>query len=192
MNEEFIIAKTFSMSFVSLPNEELEALAAILRRKDVHKGEIVVKEGDVVRDIIYIQSGLLRQYYYKDDRDITEHFGCEKQGALCIMSLFREEPTKLIVEALENGVIYFIPYAKLIEISQKYHLLAIFLRKMLEASLIISQEKADSWRFETARERYNRFLTEFPEAAKRASINHIASYLLMTPESLSRVRAGVL
>jgi len=192
MNEEFIIAKTFSMSFVSLTNEELEALAAILRRKDVHKGEIVVKEGDVVRDIIYIQSGLLRQYYYKDDRDITEHFGCEKQGAMCIMSLFREEPTKLIVEALENGVIYFIPYAKLIGISQKYHLLAIFLRKMLEASLIISQEKADSWRFETARERYNRFLTEFPEAAKRASINHIASYLLMTPESLSRVRAGVL
>jgi len=192
MNEEFIIAKTFSMSFVSLPNEELEALAAILRRKDVYKGEIVVKEGDVVRDIIYIQSGLLRQYYYKDDRDITEHFACEKQGALCIISLFRQEATKLIVEALESGVIYFIPYAKLIEISQKYPLLAIFLRKMLEASLIISQEKADSWRFETARERYNRFVVEFPEAARRASINHIASYLLMTPESLSRVRAGVL
>lgn len=192
MNEEITIAKTLTESFVTLSNQELEALAAILKRKDVYRGEIVVKEGDVVKDIIYIQSGLLRQFYYKDDRDITEHFGCEKQGALCIISLFREEPTKLIVEALEKGVIYFMPYARLIEIADKYPNLAIFLRKLLEYSLIVSQEKADSWRFETAKERYNRFLVEFPEAARRASINHIASYLLMTPESLSRVRAGVL
>ena len=51
---------------------------------------------------------------------------------------------------------------------------------------MLSQEKADSWRFESARKRYLRFQQEYPEAAKRASVNHIASYLLMTPESLSR------
>ena len=50
---------------------------------------------------------------------------------------------------------------------------------------MLSQEKADSWRFESARKRYLRFQQEYPEAAKRASVNHIASYLLMTPESLS-------
>ena len=64
--------------------------------------------------------------------------------------------------------------------------------KILEWALMLSQEKADSWRFESARKRYLRFQQEYPEAAKRASVNHIASYLLMTPESLSRVRAGVL
>lgn len=192
MNEALDIAKSLTENLVPLPLTELEALAAIMKRKEVRKGEILVKEGEIVKDIIYIQSGLLRQFYYKDERDITEHFGCETQGALCIISLFRQEPTTLIVEALENAVVYLIPYASLIEIAEKYRSLAIFLRKLLEYSLIISQEKADSWRFETARERYNRFLMEFPEAAKRASINHIASYLLMTPESLSRVRAGAL
>ena len=65
-------------------------------------------------------------------------------------------------------------------------------QKILEWALMLSQEKADSWRFESARKRYLRFQQEYPEAAKRASVNHIASYLLMTPESLSRVRAGVL
>ncbi|HKM44979.1 MAG TPA: hypothetical protein VJY12_05915 [Dysgonamonadaceae bacterium] len=58
--------------------------------------------------------------------------------------------------------------------------------------LIVSQQKADSWRFESSHERYERFLIEYPEVAKRASIDHIASYLLMAPETLSRVRAGVL
>jgi hypothetical protein len=62
----------------------------------------------------------------------------------------------------------------------------------LEGSLMLSQYKADSWRFETSRERYARFVRDYPEIARRASVNHIASYLLMTPESLSRVRAGVL
>lgn len=192
MTAELNIAKNLSENIVFLPTEELEALASILKRKDVYKGETIFKEGEIVKDIIYVQSGLLRQFYFKEERDITEHFACENQGALCIISIFKEVPTKLIVEALEKGVIYFMSYVRLIEIAEKYPLLAVFLRRLLEYSLIVSQEKADSWRFETARERYNRFLVEFPEAAKRASINHIASYLLMTPESLSRVRAGAL
>ena len=52
--------------------------------------------------------------------------------------------------------------------------------------------KADSWRFESARERYNLLLETHPEIIKRAPLAHIASYLLMTPETLSRVRSGVL
>jgi CRP-like cAMP-binding protein len=63
---------------------------------------------------------------------------------------------------------------------------------MMERKLVISQRKADSWRFESSHERYERFCREYPAIAVRASIAHIASYLLMTPETLSRVRAGVL
>ena len=62
----------------------------------------------------------------------------------------------------------------------------------LEYSLIVSQVKADSWRFETARERYNMLMHTHPEVIKRAPLSHIASYLLMTPETLSRVRSGIL
>ena len=58
--------------------------------------------------------------------------------------------------------------------------------------LIVSQVKADSWRFESARERYNLLLETHPEIIKRAPLAYIASYLLMTPETLSRVRSGVL
>jgi len=192
MTEAFDTAKKLTENTVKLPAEEIEALASILIRKEVHKGEMILREGMIATDFYYIESGLIRQFYFKGERDITEHFACENQFAVCILSLFRQEPTKLIVEALENGIMYLIPYYKLVELSEKSTLLATFLRKMFEESLCISQDKADSWRFETARERYNRFLTEFPQASKRASINHIASYLLMTPESLSRVRAGAL
>ena len=192
MKEEIKIATTISNSLHKLDKKELELLALIIKQQEVDKGELLLKEGEIAKNIYWIGSGMLRQFYYKDGRDITEHFACEGQGVLCITSIFKKEGSKLMVEALEKGTIFKIPYDKLIKLSEKNIQIAGLLRKLLERSLIVSQEKADSWRYEKVRERYERFLNEYPDVAKRASINHIASYLLMTPESLSRVRAGFL
>ena len=99
------------------------------------------------------------------------------------------KPTELMIEALEPTVYHRVSIQGLedllptsLPISRLYH-------KILEYDLIVSQWKADSWRFETAKERYIRFQRDFPEAAQRASVAHIASYLLMSPETLSRLRA---
>ncbi len=63
-------------------------------------------------------------------------------------------------------------------------------RKILEHVAISSQEHADSQRFENAAERYERLLREKPEIILRAPMVHIASFLQMTPETLSRVRGA--
>ena len=89
-----------------------------------------------------------------------------------------------MIEAIEPTVVYDIPYTGLQELFVSYSSIAQLYKKILEWGLMVSQNKADSWRFETAKERYKRFLKDFPEAAKRAPISHIASYLLMTPETL--------
>ena len=96
-----------------------------------------------------------------------------------------------MMQALEPSELYLIPYASLVDLSLQYRGIAEWLRHFLENNLILHQVKADSWRFESARERYERFLREFPTVANRASVNDMASYLLMTPESLSRVRTAV-
>lgn len=72
-----------------------------------------------------------------------------------------------MIEALEKSVVYYTPYNQLIGLSEKYAGINTYIRRLLEFALIISQIKADSWRFETARERYNRFVTEFPEVYTR-------------------------
>jgi CRP-like cAMP-binding protein len=66
-----------------------------------------------------------------------------------------------------------------------------FYMAMLQEALIISQQKSDASRFESARQRYIRLLNEHPEIVKRASMNQIASYLVMTPETLSRIRSAL-
>ncbi|MBP6065422.1 cyclic nucleotide-binding domain-containing protein [Bacteroides sp.] len=160
--------------------------------KELQKGELSLNEGEVCHEMIFVGKGMLRQFYYKNGKDVTEHFSYEGCIVMCIESLLKQEPTRLMVEALEASTIYLLPYKTLLNLVETSVEINLFYRKVLEYSLIVSQIKADSWRFETARERYHLLQKHHPEIIKRAPLSHIASYLLMTPETLSRVRAGVL
>ena len=150
-----------------------------------------MNEGDVCKQIGFVQKGLVRQYYYKNKKEFTEHFSCEGDVFICIESFLRQVPSRLIVEALENTVIYGLPHDEVLALGAECYEIEVLYRGLLENSLILSQVKMDMFRMETANERYNRLLREQPEIVKRAPLSHIASYLLMTPETLSRVRANI-
>ena len=110
----------------------------------------------------------------------------------CIESFLKQEPSRLIVEALENTTLYAIPYDDLNNLMVRSQEISMLYRKILEHVAISSQEHADSQRFENATERYERLLREKPEIVLRAPMVHIASFLQMTPETLSRVRNGTM
>ena len=172
--------------------ESRRLIEEILVRKDCEKGEILLAEGQVSHSILIVGKGMIRQFYYKNGKDVTEHFSYEGCIAMCIESMLKQEPTRLLIEALEDGTTYLLNYNRLTALAEASWEVNMFYRKTLEYSLIQSQVKADSWRFETARERYIHLMQAQPEVIKRAPLSHIASYLLMTPETLSRVRSGIL
>ncbi len=178
--------------YPGMNSEGRRQIEGILVRQDITKGEIILDEGQISHDILLVGKGMVRQFYYKNGKDVTEHFSYEGCIVMCIESLLKQEPTRLMIEALEDGTLYQLNYNKLMLLAETSWEVNMFYRKMLEFSLITSQVKADSWRFETARERYNNLMQAQPEVIKRAPLSHIASYLLMTPETLSRVRSGVL
>ncbi len=178
--------------FPEMTEEGRLLLENILICKEIQKGELILNEGEICHDIIFVGKGMLRQFYYKNGKDVTEHFSYEGCTVMCIESLLKQEPTRLMVEALETSTIYLLPYHTLLNLIERSAEINLFYRRVLEYSLIVSQVKADSWRFETARERYHLLQKNHPEIIKRAPLSHIASYLLMTPETLSRVRAGIL
>ena len=187
-----IINETVNQRFPEMSTESRDLLCTIITRREMEKGELLLKEGQVSRYFVVVAKGMVRQFYYKNGKDVTEHFSYEGDIVICIESVLQQEPTHLMIEALEAGTLYLIPADQLLKLSKESWEINMFYRKMLEYSLIVSQKKADSWRFETARERYLRLMEVQPEVIKRAPLAHIASYLLMTPETLSRVRAGAL
>ncbi len=172
--------------------EGRKLLEEIMIRKEYKKGDLLLQEGEISHNLIIVGKGMVRQFYYKNKKDVTEHFSYEGCIVICIESTLKREPTRLMVEALEDCIVYEVPYNKFMTLTEISWEINLFYRKILEFSLIVSQVKADAWRFETAHERYIRLMNTHPEVVKRAPMAHIASYLLMTPETLSRVRSGVL
>ena len=186
------IARELARKYSTMTHDELDLLESILVPMKFAKGAMVLNEGEVCKNIYYIDKGLLRQFYYKNDKELTEHLGVENTIVMCIESLFREEPTHLLVEALEPTIIYALPKQRLEQVALHNVNIQILYRKILEESLILSQVHADLVRVESAQDRYKKLCKLMPQVVLRAPLVYIASYLQMTPETLSRVRAASL
>lgn len=183
------VARELARKYSTMTHDELDVLESVLIPLKYHKGEKILNEGEQCMSIMYIEKGLVRQFYFKNGKEVTEHMANEGNIVMCIESLFKEEPTYLQVEALEPTVIYHLPKKRLEEVALHNVNIQILYRKILEESLIQSQIHADLVRFETAENRYRRMLKLSPQVALRAPLLYIASYLQMTPETLSRVRS---
>lgn len=189
MENALVVARKIAEMVYPLREESIVKFASILIRRKLFKGDKFLDSGEVCDQLGYVESGLIRQYYFKNKRELTEHFASEGNIFICIESFLCQRPANLLAEALEDSVIYGIPHDPLLELCATDYEIAVLYRKILEDSLILSQRKADSFRFETSRQRYERLMRENPYIVQRAPLNYVASYLLMTPETLSRVRA---
>ena len=186
------IARELARKYSTMTHEEIDTLESILVPMKFAKGEIILNEGEICKNIYYIDTGLIRQYYFKNEKEVTEHIGDDHTIFMCIESLFKEEPTKLQVEAIEASQIYALPKAELEKVALHNVNIQMLYRKILEESLIISQVHADLVRFESAQNRYKRMCKLSPQVVLRAPLVYIANYLQMTPETLSRVRSTAL
>jgi CRP-like cAMP-binding protein len=175
-----------------MTHDELDLLESILVAKKYAKNEKILTEGEVCENIYWIVKGLVRQFYYKNGKELTEYMATENNVCMCIESLFLEQPTRLQIMAIEPTILYCLPKAKLEAVAMKSVNIQILYRKILEESLILSQVHADMLRFESAIDRYQKLVKRSPQLVLRAPLVYIASYLQMTPETLSRVRTQTL
>lgn len=186
------IARELARKYSTMTLEELDELESILVPMHFNKGKTILSQGEVCQNIYYIHTGLVRQFYMKNNKEVTEHLGVDGSIFMSIQSLFKEIPTEQQITAIENTIIFALPKRRLEQVALHNNNIQILYRKILEESLILSQVHADLVRFETAHDRYTRFCKMMPQVALRAPLVYIASYLQMTPETLSRVRSQVL
>lgn len=186
------VARELARRYSTMTHEELDLLESILVPLKFAKNEMILREGETCTNIYWVVKGLVRQYYYKNGKELTEYMASENTIVMCIESLFREQPTHLQIKALEPTIMIALPKAELEAVAMKSVNIQILFRKILEESLILSQHHADMLRFESAQDRYAKLVKNQPQLVLRAPLVYIASYLQMTPETLSRVRTAAL
>ena len=129
---------------VLLERESIHAMADILVCRKYKKGEIILNEGEVCECMRYIEKGMTRQFYFKYDKDVTEHIGYEGGMIICLESYLKQKPTRIMIEALEPTVLWEIKKDDIERLSMEHSDIGVLYRKFFEYSLIDSQIKADT------------------------------------------------
>ncbi len=176
--------------FQPIPEPARSAFVAAWRPMTFPKGHFLVREGSVCHHIYFISRGVARIYYHKQEREVTEWLALDGSFFFSIRSFFERVPTHLIIQLLEPSELYAIHHDDLMRLADQHHAVEKHLRQMMTRSLLLSQQRMESIQFETAQQRYERLIRDRPDIVQRVSLGHIASFLGITQETLSRIRAG--
>lgn len=174
--------------FMHLDAELRDDLASKISIRQALRGEILIEEGKICDHQFFIRKGALRGFHYHNGKEITSWFGFENDFGTSTYSFVSRKPGLEIVEAIENSILFSITYDDLDAIYHKYPEFNYVGRLLTEKYYINLMERTLCLQFQSAKENYEQLVVNCPHILQRASLGHIASYLGISQETLSRIR----
>ncbi len=172
-----------------LSSDARESLEKTLQKVVIEKEEFILREGQVCHRLFFIEAGCFRGYYHKDGKEITHWFGFEKDIVTSFNSFINKTASIEHIQALETSVCWSISYNELYQLYDDFPEVERLGRITCEQYYIKLEDRYVNAQFQTATERYNKMLANTPHILQRIPLGHIASYLGISQETLSRIRA---
>ena len=176
-------------SIISVSKSLEKELNSVTKQITFSKNQSILEIGNRCNDLFFVEQGLLRGYYFDDGKEITNWFAQEGEFASYLYSFVAMKPSFETIQALEECVLTILPYSSLQSLYLKFPETERLGRIITEAYYIKLEERLLSIQFKTAKERYQNFVLSKPSLLQRTSLGQIASYLGITQETLSRIRA---
>lgn len=182
-----------TMNFpATIPREELRRLLKRKRTITLAKSEYFLMAGDVPEYIGFVRSGLLRLFHIDmNGVEANKHFCVENTLAISYSAFLLREESKFYIQALEDTRLLAIDHQTYLDLLNSHICWQIVARKLAEMLFILKEKREWELLSNNAQERYVQFLQDYPDLERRLSQYHIASYVGITPESLSRIRASL-
>lgn len=175
----------------SLPITASLQLLAKMEKLHFRKGDFLVQEGERNSNFYIISKGIWRGHYLNDGVDVSVWFASEGEAIFSSWGYIENTPSLVSIEAMCDSELYGISKAKLESFYASSAELANFGRRLFEQQFLGLENWIISGGSPRAKERYLTLLEENPELLQYVPLKHIASYLRITPQSLSRIRAGL-
>ena len=178
--------------FIELTPEEKKLFISLLKPKKVYKRQLLFQEGNIAHYQYFVTKGCLRTYFI--DNKGQEHnvqFAIEDWWTGDMHGFLTQKESRFNIVAIEDSEMLSIDKPSIEELYKKVPKFNSYFRQLLQNAFISLQDRILSGISETAEERYVNFRKKYPSMDKRIPQNQIASFLGITPESLSRVRKNL-
>ncbi len=188
--EDAILSEIFKNSTFS--QEELSTIGSSLKRIDLKKGDFLLRQGQRVPFTHYVYEGCLRSYFIDPSgRDHTLQFAIKDWWISDYTALFSGDQAMMNIECIQDTTLYRLSRATMEELYLDIPAFETFFRKKLEKRMAAFHRRTLENLALPAKERYLSFITTYPNIEQRVKNYHIASYLGITTESLSRIRKEI-
>lgn len=181
----------FINDYSSISEESKKAWSALLKPSEMAKGNLLLEQGTIPKNINFISKGLLSYYYLSEKGEkIIKRFFPENSLVTSTSALLKQEPGFFSIEALEDTEVISYSFSDFRKLTTKHNDIASFYITYLERHWVVEKEFAEiTLKSATAKQRYLEFEKKYPELILRLKLHQIASYLAITPTQLSRIRA---
>lgn len=178
----------FLSRFAKLSEQELEAFFAIFTPISIKKLDHLFLENDMISHIYYINDGIMRGYYNKENTEITTNFYFGPTMMTDFVAVRSNLPTQMNVQALKNCNCMVAKFSDLDSLIDKYPNIESVFFKFLEHLYLFGVMRQHSFIFDTPQQRYIKLFGERPKVIAEIPQRYISSYLGIKPETLSRIK----
>jgi CRP/FNR family transcriptional regulator, anaerobic regulatory protein len=185
---KFTQFKSWLKNVSFLTEEDCTLFEKYLQTKLISAKEIVLKEGQVCTELGFINKGIFRMYYLSDGKEINTHFSFENEFVVNYDSFLQQAKSRYYLQAIEDSEIVTINLATLQNAYNQSQNWERFGRLMAEYSYKLTTKRVEGFMFMDAEQRYLQMIQETPHLIERIPLYHLASYLGIERESLSRLR----
>lgn len=179
--------KKFIANYVNLSIAEMNSIANRFNKKAVKKNEYVLREGQVCKDLIFVEEGCLRLFYISNGIEVSVWFSFKHSSAIEISSFLSGKPTQYFLQAIEDSEILLLPKTELNKLYRTQPKVQEMMRMFLEDVILNLIERFTSLQRDAAGKRYKDLLNK-SDYLQKVPQKYLASFIGVTPTSLSRIR----
>ncbi len=166
-----------------------EYLLNQLKYFSVRKRDFLLQEGEICKSICFIEKGLVRCFYNREEKEVSSWFMTEGHFIISVESFFKQKPGYENIQTMENCKLLSINYNELQYIYKNYLEFNFIARVLTENYYALSEQRLYSLRMQRATDRYKFLLVNHPEFIQRVPSKFLSSYLSITEETLSRIKS---